>query len=151
MSENKARKTRAADTDTGIEYGPLGPGHDPEKDPLKGLRGVMAGTMFMEAISILLVLTVILRVQEGALWTPFNWGYVTAVGVTMVILSFLQGKKWIIPVNIGIQVPALLGFFIHPSMGFMALLFVLVWWYLLTLRKNLIERMKRGLLTTQHL
>lgn len=24
------------------EYGPLGPGHAPVKDPLKGLRGVMA-------------------------------------------------------------------------------------------------------------
>lgn len=134
-----------------IEYGPLGPGHAPAKDPLKGVRGVMAGTMFMQAISTGLVLTVILRVQNGDLWTLFNWGYITAITAVMVILSFCQKMKWAIPANLIIQVPALLGFFIHPSMGFVTLLFIAAWWYLLYLRKNLIERMKRGLLTTQHL
>ena len=29
--------------------------------------------------------------------------------------------------------------------------FIIVWWYLLHLRSTLIERMKRGWLTTQHL
>ena len=32
----------------------------------------------------------------------------------------------------------------------MALIFIAVWMYILVLRKNLLERMKRGLLTTQH-
>ena len=41
--------------------------------------------------------------------------------------------------------------FVHPSAGFIAILFIAVWAYLLYLRKNLIERMKRGLLTTQHM
>ncbi|AZA11949.1 DUF4233 domain-containing protein [Corynebacterium gerontici] len=134
-----------------IEYGPLGPGHAPEKDPMKGLRGVMAGTMMMEAISFYLVLTVILRVDGGAYWTTFNWVYVTAVATVMLLLSFVQGKKWAIPADIGIQVSALLGVFVHVSMGIMAIIFIAVWWYLLYLRRNLIERMKRGLLTTQHM
>ena len=33
--------------DEEIEYGPLGPGQAPVKDPLKGVRGVMSGTMCM--------------------------------------------------------------------------------------------------------
>ncbi|MHC9789507.1 DUF4233 domain-containing protein [Corynebacterium diphtheriae] len=133
------------------QYGPLGPGHAPVKDPMKGLRGVMAGTMMMEAISFYLVLTVILRVDNGAYWTTPNWVYVTAVSTVMLLLSFLQGKKWALGANISIQVFALAGFFVHVSMGIMAIVYIAVWWYLLYLRKNLIERMKRGLLTTQHL
>ncbi|MHC9555180.1 DUF4233 domain-containing protein [Corynebacterium diphtheriae] len=133
------------------QYGPLGPGHAPVKDPMKGLRGVIAGTMMMESISFYLVLTVILRVDNGAYWTTPNWVYVTAVSTVMLLLSFLQGKKWALGADIGIQVFALAGFFVHVSMGIMAIVYIAVWWYLLYLRKNLLERMKRGLLTTQHL
>ncbi|GAA1471482.1 DUF4233 domain-containing protein [Corynebacterium felinum] len=134
-----------------IEYGPLGPGHEPVKDPMKGLRGVMAGAMGMEAITFYLVLTVILRVDNGAYWTPVNWGSVTVLATAMLIMSFLQGRSWAVKANIALQVIALFGFFIHPSMGIIAIFFALVWWYILHLRKNLIERMKRGLLTTQHM
>lgn len=134
-----------------VEYGPLGPGHAPAKDPMKGLRGVMAGTMMMEAISFYLVLTVILRVDGGIYWTPMNWGYVTAVATAMLLLSFLQRASWALYANVAMQVLALLGFFVHPSMGIMAIVFIAVWWYLLVLRKNLLARMERGLLTTQHM
>ncbi|GAA4799208.1 DUF4233 domain-containing protein [Corynebacterium canis] len=133
-----------------VEYGPLGPGHAPEKDPLKGLRGVIAGTLVMEAIAILLVLTVIARVDNGAYWTTFNWVYVTAVGVAMLLAAFVQSRPWAMSVNLVLQAFALIGFIVHPSMGIMALIFIAVWWYILHLRRNLIARMKRGLLTTQH-
>ncbi|QGU01481.1 hypothetical protein CKALI_02990 [Corynebacterium kalinowskii] len=132
------------------EYGPLGPGHAPAKDPLKGLRGVMAGTLVMEAISLLLVLTVILKVDNGEHWTPLNWGFVTFVGVAMFVWAFMQKLPFALPVNLALQVLAVVGFFVHPSMGIMGLVFVGVWAYILVLRKNLIERMRRGLLTTQH-
>ena len=134
-----------------VEYGPLGPGHAPVKDPMKGLIGVMSATMMMEAITFYLVLTVILRVENGALWTPLNWGYVTVLATVMLVMSFLQRKPWAIPVNIALQVFALAGVFIHSSMAVMAILFTVVWAYLFYLRRNLIERMKRGLLTTQHM
>ncbi|MDO4631100.1 MAG: DUF4233 domain-containing protein [Corynebacterium sp.] len=134
-----------------VEYGPLGPGHEPVKDPMKGLRGVMAGTMGMEATTFYLVLTVILRVDNGSYWTTFNWVSVTVLATAMLVMSFFQGKAWAIKADIALQVIALLGFFIHPSMGVVAIFFALVWWYVLYLRKNLLERMKRGLLTTQHM
>ncbi|MDO5099452.1 MAG: DUF4233 domain-containing protein [Corynebacterium sp.] len=134
-----------------VEYGPLGPGHEPVKDPMKGLRGVMAGAMMMQSITFYLVLTVILRVDNGAHWTTFNWVSVTALATVMLIMSFMQGKPWAIKANIAIQVLALCGFYIHISMGIVAVLFALVWWYILYLRRNLLERMKRGLLTTQHM
>lgn len=137
--------------DETVEYGPLGPGHEPLKDPMKGIRGVMAGTLVMEAITIALVLTVILRVDNGSYWTTFNWVYVTAVAVAMLVAAFMQRFNWSIMMNMGLQVLALAGVFVHFSMGIVAVIFILVWVYLLFLRKNLMERMKRGLLTTQHL
>ncbi|ANE04600.1 DUF4233 domain-containing protein [Corynebacterium crudilactis] len=134
-----------------VEYGPLGKGHDPLKDPMKGIRGVMAGTMVMEAITLALVLTVILRVDDGIYWTTFNWVYVSAVAGAHFIAAFLQRFSWSIPMNIVLQVLALAGFFVHPSMGIAAIIFIIVWAYLLYLRSNMVDRMKRGLLSTQHL
>lgn len=134
-----------------VDYGPLGPGHDPLKDPMKGIKGVMAGTLVMEAITIALVLTVILRVDEGSYWTTFNWMYVSGLALAMFVAAFLQRFSWSISLTIALQVLALGGFIVHPSMGIVAVIFILVWIYLFYLRSNLIERMKRGLLTTQHL
>ncbi|QGU08047.1 hypothetical protein COCCU_10640 [Corynebacterium occultum] len=133
-----------------IEYGPLGPGHAPVKDPMKGLRGVMAGTLVMEAITLYLVLTVILQVSDGVYWTTFNWVYVTVVATAHLVMAFLQRFPFSLPINLLLQVFALAGFFIHPSMGIVALLFIAVWWYLLHLRKTMLERMRRGLLPGQH-
>lgn len=139
-----------ANGDSGVEYGPLGPGHDPAKDPLKGLRGVMAGTLIMEFITFLLVLPVVARVDEGAYNTPFNIVSVIVFCFALLVMSFMQGKSWALGVDLFLQVVAIVGFVVHPAMGVMGIVFALVWAYIVYLRKNLIERMKRGLLTTQH-
>lgn len=134
-----------------MSVGPLGPGHAPAKDPMKGLRGVMAGTLVMESISMLLVLTVIAKVDGGAHWTTFSWVFVTAVGVAMFLWAFMQKRPGALSINLMLNVIAVGGgLFVHYSMVIMALIFIAVWMYILVLRKNLLERMKRGLLTTQH-
>ena len=134
-----------------MSVGPLGPGHTPSKDPMKGLRGVMAGTLVMESISMLLVLTVIAKVDGGAHWTTFNWVFVTAVGVALFLWGFMQKRPGALSINLMLNVIAVGGgLFVHYSMVIMALIFIAVWMYILVLRKNLLERMKRGLLTTQH-
>lgn len=136
---------------TSPEVGPLGKGHAPEKDPMKGIRGVMSGMLMMEAITVFLALTVILRVDDGAHWTTFNWVFVTVLGSAHLIMAFLQRFSWALPVNLALQVVLLAGFFVHPSIGIIAIIFIIAWWYLVHLRSNLIARMDRGLLTTQHL
>lgn len=139
-------------TDQEPDYGPLGPGSTPAKDPLKGLRGVTAGTLILEAITIFLALTVILQVSDGIYWTPFNWGFIVVLGTLHVLLAFCQRFSWGLPAALGLQVVGLIGgFFVHWSLVAVMIIFLLVWWYLLTLRKNLLERMRRGLLVTQHL
>ena len=130
------------------DYGPLGPGHEPAKDPIKGLRGVMSGVLIAEAITLGLVLTVISKF--GDLWTPANIWFVSIVTVAHVVAAFLQRFSWAIWMNIALQVVALGGFFIHWSMGAAVIIFILVWVFVFYLRNVIIERQKRGLLTTQH-
>lgn len=132
------------------EYSPLGAGHQPAKDPLKALGGVMAGILTMESISLFLVLTVILRIADGTYWTTPRWGYVTIVAGAHFILAFFMGKRWAYVVLWVLQVLALAGSMVHISMGVVGLIFVIVWLYVFYLRNNLIERMKRGYLPSQH-
>ncbi|KAB3520946.1 DUF4233 domain-containing protein [Corynebacterium sp. zg254] len=132
------------------QMGPLGPGHELENDPMKGVRGVMAGAHILEAIVILLVLTVITRVEPDVNATTVKVTYVSVLGVLMILAAFIQRAKWADPVNIGLQVLAVAGFFVHPSMGFVGLLFAATWWYIYHLRRNMKERMRRGLLPAQH-
>lgn len=138
------------DLSEGGTYGPLGAGHAPEKDPLKGLRGVMAGTLVMQSISVLLGLTVVTRVSSGQINETFSVAYISVLGIALFLMAFLQRQSWALPVNIVLQVFGVLAVFTHVSMGFVGILFALVWAYILHLRKNLLQRMERGLLTTQH-
>lgn len=134
------------------EYGPLGPGATPVKDPLKALNGVLAGTLVLESITILLGLTVILQIDSGSYWTPLNWGIVVALGVAHFLLAFVQRRPWGLKAAIGLQVISFVaGLFVHWSIAFIIGLFIMVWWFVLTLRTDIAERMKRGMLVTQHL
>lgn len=127
-------------------------GNDPEirppvKDPWKGFRGVMAGTLVLEAIVVLLVLPVVAAVGGGL--DALSGGYITALAVLMFLGAGVQGRSWAIPFNLGLQVLTLLGFFIDPALGAVGVLFSVVWAYLLYLRKDIKEREARGLLPGQ--
>jgi len=152
LDREALRKYRAGeDLTDGGKYGPLGAGHDPEKDPMKGLRGVMAGTLVMQAISVWLGLTVVMRVDDGSLIGPTAsaW-YIGLLGLAMVLMAGMQGRPWAMKANIALQVLGVLAVITHWSMGFVGVFFAAVWWYILNLRKSLIARMEKGMLTTQH-
>ena len=139
-------------TETPQEYGPLGPGATPVKDPLKALSGVLAGTLVLESITIFLALTVILQIDSGRYWTPLNWGIVVALGAAHFLLAFVQRRPWGLKAVIVLQVISFIaGFFVHWSLMFIVGMFIMVWWFVLTLRTDIAERMKRGMLVTQHL
>ncbi len=133
------------------EVGPLGPGKQPVKDPMKGLRGMLSGILVMEGISILLALLVVLKVSDGELWTPFNGIFIAVLGLAHFVMCAFQRKSWAMPVNVALQVIGLFGFTIHWSIGAVVLIFALVWAFMFHLRSSLVARMERGLLTTQHL
>lgn len=119
----------------------------PTTDPWKGFRGVMAGTLVLEAIVVLLVLPVIATLGGGL--TAVSTGYVVGLAVLMLLGAGVQGRSWAIPFNIVLQVLTVLGFFIDLAFGAIGVLFCVVWAYILYLRKDIKDRERRGLLPGQ--
>lgn len=119
----------------------------PATDPWKGLRGVMAGTLILEAIVVLLALPVVGAVGGGVTWVSGT--YLVALAVLMILGAGLQRRPWAIPFNLGLQALVLAGAFIHLSIGIIAVLFAAVWAFILILRSDVKKRMDQGLLPSQ--
>ncbi|MDY5785567.1 MULTISPECIES: DUF4233 domain-containing protein [unclassified Corynebacterium] len=130
---------------------PLGMGHAPVKDPIKGLTGVLSGTLIMEAITIFLILLVVLKIDNGAHWTTFNWVYITVIGLAHVVLAFMQRKPWALWADLALQIPLIFGFFVHWSVSAVGIMFGIVWFLIVKMRSEILQRMRHGYLVTQHL
>jgi len=119
----------------------------PLNDPWKGFRGVCAGTLVLEAIVVLLSLPVVAVVGGGATW--FSTIYIVLLAVAMIAGAGKQGKSWAMKFNLILQVFVLLGTVFHLSIGIVGLIFIAVWLYLLYLRRDITERIRRGMLPGQ--
>jgi uncharacterized protein DUF4233 len=123
------------------------PGIPPGRDPWKSFRGVMAGTLFLEAIVVLLALPVVASADHGL--TPLTAGYVIGFAVVLVLLCGVQGRPWAIWVNLGIQLVLIAGWLVHGAVGFIGVMFTAVWIFIACLRAEVLRRQKRGLLPGQ--
>ncbi|APT92065.1 hypothetical protein CPHO_03215 [Corynebacterium phocae] len=135
------------------ELGPLGIGRKPVKDPLKQFNGmVTANGLTMEIITLLLVLPMLRMLYEGSLWTTPNIIFVVALIVIHAAMFAVLRKPWVLTLILAVQVVAgIAGFFVHWSLTSIMVIFGLVWLLAIYLRSVLIERLRRGYLTTQHL
>lgn len=123
------------------EFGP------PDRDPWKGLRGVMAGTLVLEAIVVLLALPVV-SMTGGGLSTA-TLTYVLVLGLAMIVMSGMQRRPWALTVNLGLQVLAVAALVFSIPLGAVGLLFAAVWAYLMYLRRDIQQRMATGRLPGQ--
>ena len=117
-------------------------------DPWKSFRGVMAGTLILEAIVVLLALPVVARADGGGL-TVLSGGYLIGFAVVLVLLAGVQGRPWAIWVNLAMQVVLIAGVFVHGAVGFIGVVFLAVWAFIAYLRAEVLRRQKRGLLPGQ--
>jgi hypothetical protein len=101
------------------------PDNAPGPDPWRSFRGVMAATLFLEAIVVLLAIPVVGAVGGGL--NPMSLGYLIGLAVLLVLLAGLQGRPWAIWVNLGVQVILLAGFALYPGVGFIGVLFTGLW------------------------
>ncbi|MGH3796817.1 MAG: DUF4233 domain-containing protein [Pseudonocardiaceae bacterium] len=108
-------------------------------DPLRGLRGIFAGTLVMEAVLVALALLVVSRLG-GGVGGPAGW-YTGGLALAMLVAAFVQRRPWGLGLALALQVAMVVGWFAHPSLGVMGLLFVLVWVYLLYLRQDVLRRL----------
>ncbi|WP_370654795.1 DUF4233 domain-containing protein [Prescottella sp. R16] len=120
----------------------------PATDPWKGFRGVMAGTLVLEAIVVLLALPVVAVINSTGL-TWFSGTYICVLALLMILGAGMQGRPWAMKFNLALQVLTILGFFIDVALGVIGLLFGAVWLYIVYLRKDITQRIERGLLPGQ--
>jgi hypothetical protein len=111
-----------------------------QPDPLPGLRGIFAGTLVMEAIVVGLALLVVNRIG-GGLGAPAGW-YTAGLALAMVVAAFMQRRPWGLGLALILQLAMVAGWFAHPALGSLGLLFVLVWGFLLYVRWA-VERKQR--------
>lgn len=120
----------------------------PATDPMKGIRGIFAATLILEAIVVLLALLVLPKFGDGA----------TAVGVTtmvlialaMILASGLQRRPYGLTVALGLQVVTIVaGFWLVTALGIMGVVFAIVWAVLVWMRSDVGRRMERGQLPSQ--
>jgi hypothetical protein len=116
-------------------------------NPLKGFRGVMAGTLVMEAITVALALFAVDQLYGGLNSTV---GYLVGFDALGLVLAcgFLR-RDWIIPVILVLQLVMVGCIFSAVAVGIVGLLFLVVWIYLLWLRREVSRRMAAGQLPGQ--
>ncbi|MDH6246912.1 DUF4233 domain-containing protein [Mycobacterium sp. OTB74] len=121
---------------------------DPQPpDPWKSFRGVMAGTLILEAIVVLLALPVV-SVFHGGL-TPLSSGFLIGMAVVLILMSGMQGRSWALGANVGLQVVLIAGALIDVTIGIVGVIFLVVWLLILYLRTEVKCRQDRGLLPGQ--
>ncbi|MCB0935778.1 MAG: DUF4233 domain-containing protein [Mycobacterium sp.] len=131
----------APDPDVADPVAPAAP------DPWKSFRGVMAGTLILEAIVVLLALPVVSSVGGGL--SAWSTAYLVGFAVLLVLLAGVQGRPWAIWVNLGVQLILIAGFLVYPAVGFVGVLFAVVWLLIAYLRGEVLRRQRRGLLPGQ--
>ena len=119
----------------------------PAPDPMKGVRGVFAATLALEAIVVLLALLVLPKFGDGA--TPLGVTAIAAVGLAMIVAAGLQRRPWGLGVALALQVAVLLCGFFVPALVVIGVVFAVVWAGLLFLRRDVALRMARGELPSQ--
>jgi hypothetical protein len=107
----------------------------------------MAGTLILEAIVVLLALPVVGRIGGGL--TAASGGYLVGLAAVLVLLTGLQGRPWAIWVNLAMQVVLIAGVVLHGAIGFIGVVFLVVWLLIAYLRAEVLRRQKRGLLPGQ--
>ncbi len=109
---------------------------------MKGLRGIFAATLVLEAIVVLLSL--LLPEVDGV-----ASGIVTGLAGLMLVAAGLQRRPWGLGLALALQVATIACGLLVPALGLMGVIFALVWGFLLYLRRDVARRLARGELPGQ--
>ncbi|QFZ24077.1 DUF4233 domain-containing protein [Saccharothrix syringae] len=114
---------------------------------MKGFRGIMAGTLVLEAIVVALALPVVAKLGGGI-------GTGTGFLVLGLIVAFIATcgvlkRPWAVHVVVALHVVMVASWFLMTALGGIGVVFSLVWVYLFWLRRDVVRRMAEGRLPSQ--
>jgi hypothetical protein len=116
-------------------------------DPWKSFRGVMAGTLILEAIVVLLALPVVSFSDGGLTW--ISGGFLIGMAGVLILLAGVQGRPWALKANLAVQLVLIAGVVIAGAIAFIGVVFAAVWLLIAYLRAEVKRRQDRGLLPGQ--
>jgi Protein of unknown function (DUF4233) len=116
-------------------------------DPTRGLRGVYAAVLVLEAIVVGLALLVLPKFGAGA--TPLGVGLIGGLAVAMVVASGLQRRPWGLGLALGLQVATIACGLLVPALAVVGLIFTAVWTGILLMARDVRRRYARGELPAQ--
>ena len=117
-------------------------------DPMKGIRGVFAAVLVLEAIVVLLALLVFARFGSGP--PAVGTAVIVGLAVLMIVGSGLQGRSWGLGYALAVQLATIVaGFLLVTPLGVVGVIFAVVWAVLLLMRRDVARRMARGELPGQ--
>ena len=116
-------------------------------DPTRGLRGVYAAVLVLEAIVVGLALLVLPKFGVGA--TPLGVGLIGGLAVAMVVASGLQRRPWGLGFALGLQVATIACGLLVPALAVVGLIFAAVWTGILLMARDVRRRYARGELPAQ--
>ena len=111
-------------------------------DPTRGLRGVYAAVLVLEAIVVGLALLVLPKFGVGA--TPLGVGLIGGLAVAMVVASGLQRRPWGLGLALGLQVATIACGLLVPALAVVGLIFAAVWTGILLMARDVRRRYARG-------
>ncbi|MQA08898.1 MAG: DUF4233 domain-containing protein [Pseudonocardiaceae bacterium] len=114
---------------------------------MRSFRGVMAGTLLLEAIVVALALPLVAKLGDGV--GTGQGLLVLGLVVALLVACALLRYRWVIGVIVAIQLVMVAGLLAMTALGVIGVLFLLVWGYLFWLRRDVAKRMAEGRLPSQ--
>ncbi|MGS0686614.1 DUF4233 domain-containing protein [Nakamurella sp. GG22] len=124
--------------------GPPGTGAPRPYDPERGLRGIMSATLILEAISVLLSIPVAANTDGGV--GALGISLICLLALVLVLACGVVSRPYAIQVILGLQVLAIAGWFITPSLGGIGIVFSIAWAVILWFRAEFRRRLAAGTL-----
>ena len=115
-------------------------------DPERGIRGALAATLVLEALTVLLAIPVARNTGSGT----STAGVVAIVGLAfaMIYACALVRRSYFVPVVVALQVLTVAGWFISGPLGAMGVIFAAVFGTLFWFRAEFRRRQAAGTLPT---
>ncbi|HEY0408739.1 MAG TPA: DUF4233 domain-containing protein [Candidatus Dormibacteraeota bacterium] len=114
---------------------------------MKGLRGVYAALLVLEAIVVGLALLVLPKFGGGA--TPPGVVLIGGLALAMVVASGLQRRPWGPALALVLQAATVACGLLVPALAIVGLMFAAVWGGILLMRRDVLRKMERGELPAQ--